>query len=112
MSKHITKNDWNIYSNIINVGNGSSYLLSFQKRKGYNAGLYGWNYDLYVIYCNGKNIAILKGYRVPYKIHDTKLLQRYEEMAYNIISDHSKDYQQQKEEVNELLLQFIKESTA
>jgi len=109
MSKHITRSDWTNYDKIINVSNGLNYLLHYQKRIGYNAGVYGWNYDLYELSVNGESVAILKGYRVPKKMHSHDLMQKYEELAYNIISDYKKDYQQQKEEVNELLLQFINE---
>ncbi len=37
-------------------------LFAYDYKVGYNAGIYGWNYDLYVI--NG--ISIVTGYNVPY----------------------------------------------
>lgn len=47
-------------------------LFASEYKVGYNAGVYGWNYDLYEI--NG--VDIITGYRVPYKNFENKEVKR------------------------------------
>ena len=53
-------------------------LLMFTRRVGYNAGVYGWNYDVYIV---GDDV-IITGYR-PFNAEkiDYDLLKEYEEEA-------------------------------
>ena len=60
--KDIQSNYW-CYS----VNDGKlQYLLSYTKSAGYTSGVYGWNADIYLFYCD--DIAIVTGYR-PFGEH-------------------------------------------
>ena len=75
INKKITRNDIN-KNNMVALGYcecqtvlnmfGDSFKI------GYNAGVYGWNYDLY--YVNGVNIVT--GYRVPYTEYSNRELKK------------------------------------
>ena len=43
-------------------------LFGYDYKIGYNAGIYGWNYDLYEI--NG--VSIVAGYNVPYRQYNNR----------------------------------------
>ena len=58
------------------------YLLSGIDAVGYNAGINGWNYDVYII----GNIGILTGYRVPNKYPRAEKIEEYEQEASKIVS--------------------------
>lgn len=55
-------------------------LLSGVDPIGYNAGIYGWNYDVYVI----GDVCILTGYRVPDKYPRATKAKEYKRKAYKI----------------------------
>ena len=55
-------------------------LLSGVDPIGYNAGNYGWNYDVYVI----GDVCILTGYRVPDKYPRAAKAKEYKRKAYKI----------------------------
>lgn len=63
--KRITRNDIN-KNNMVALGYCQCQtvmnLFGYDYKVGYNAGVYGWNYDLYNI--NG--VSIVTGYNVPY----------------------------------------------
>lgn len=80
------KNNYNIILNIpyCNMQN----LLKYKRPLAYNAGTYGWNYDLYNIVTSKNNsIAILTGYRTPATNRNINynfdLIREYEQKAYN-----------------------------
>ena len=77
------------------------YLLRGHNRIGYNSGVYGWNFDTYVI---GK-YAISTGYRnVPgARIADTETVSKYENAARLIWENHTLDYSEQCKRVDILL---------
>ena len=56
----------------------AQYLLMFTRRVGYNAGIYGWNYDVYIV---GDDV-IITGYR-PFNAEKIsyELLKEYENKA-------------------------------
>lgn len=58
------------------------YLLSGIDPVGYNAGIYGWNYDVYII----GDVGILTGYRVPNKYPRAAKVEEYEQEASKIVS--------------------------
>lgn len=58
------------------------YLLSGIDPVGYNAGINGWNYDVYII----GDIGILTGYRMPNKYPRAVKIEEYEQEAYKIVS--------------------------
>lgn len=57
-------------------------LLSGVDPIGYNAGIYGWNYDAYVI----GDVCILTGYRVLKKYPRATKIEEYEQEASKIVS--------------------------
>lgn len=57
-------------------------LLSGIDAVGYNAGTYGWNYDVYII----GDVGILTGYRVPNKYPRAAKVEEYEQEASKIVS--------------------------
>ena len=56
----------------------AQYLLMFTRKVGYNAGIYGWNYDVYIV---GDDV-IITGYR-PFNAEkiDYNLLKEYNDEA-------------------------------
>lgn len=69
-----------LYDNIIKIGyNAAQHLLKDHDATYYNAGVYGWNYDVYVV---GPNTVIVTGYRPFGNIAPTyKLVNQYDELA-------------------------------
>ena len=47
-------------------------LFAYEYKIGYNAGVYGWNYDLYTI--NG--VDVVTGYGVPYQKHSNEKIKK------------------------------------
>ena len=93
----MTKND--LKGTIINTGyRGLQKLLVYHEPIGYNAGYWGWNWDVYLV----DGIYILDAYRnVPASAirPHYKLMQEYNNLGYGA----------SEEEREELLKQFIKE---
>ena len=84
------------------------YLLSFQNKIGSNAGVYGWNYNIYAV--NG--VAICTGYRgMPGVSVDHKIITKYERKAEKIRRDWSIPYEKQVKKINNLLYKFLEEVT-
>jgi hypothetical protein len=82
------------------------HLLQYQNKIGYNAGVYGWNYDIFALDCN--NIAICTGYRgMPGKNIDHAIIKKYEEKARKISSDYAIPWDKKKTKINKLLDKFI-----
>jgi len=81
----------------------AQYLLNYSRKVGYNAGVYGWNYDVYIV----GDDTIITGYR-PFKCKkiDSYLLKKYEAEAREAQYEEGKDV---KETVNTLLLELLKE---
>ena len=75
----------------------------------YNAGVYGWNFDAYVIYSDSESVAITTGYRnmcgdsIPYE-----LIEKYDKNAREILKTmwSNPGYRKQLEENRD---NFIKE---
>lgn len=57
-------------------------LLSGIDAVDYNAGIYGWNYDVYII----GDVCILTGYRAPEKYPRAEKIEEYEQEASKIVS--------------------------
>lgn len=75
--KRMTRND--LQGNIVRIDYNKMYfLLSFEYPDGYNAGKYGWNYNVY----NFNNITIVTGCRnlTGVKI-DNDIIKPYEDNA-------------------------------
>lgn len=78
-------------------------LLKYQEPVNYNAGTFGWNWDLYDI----DGVAIVTGYRnLPAGIKNYNLNSVYEAKAKNI-RDNDLSYEKKAEAANKLLKEFI-----
>ena len=80
------------------------YLLYFHSPIFYTCGVYGWNYDTYIIgdYVINTGYRGMFGYSVDYD-----LSREYELKAEKIIADYSIGYEKQKELVDNLLMEYL-----
>ena len=96
------------YPNILGVSYCAlQWLLKYQEPFGYSARAEGWACDYYDV----GGLLISTGYG-PLNGNceaDYDLIKRYDDAARGIVCDYSKDYNQQKEAINKLLDQFVKE---
>lgn len=89
---------------VLRVGaDALQHLLNNHEPVGYNAGVYGWNWDVYVVY----NVVIIAGHRnlpgvVPYGYRE-----RDAEARAILLSDAP--YQDRAEAVEALLMRFCRE---
>ena len=97
------------YDQIVGISD-AQYLLKFEEPIAYSTRVEGWACDYYDV----EGVLISTGYS-PLDSRKTKcnyaLVHGYDEQARNIINDYNKNYEQQKEEVTQLLIQFIEEIT-
>lgn len=103
----ITRNDLYNFGakKIIAIGYCNAWsLLNQEDRIGYNAGVYGWNYDAYYI----DGVIITTGY-CPIGEHvNYDLLQEYETRAEKVLSyDNKAPYDEKAAEVKRLLREFV-----
>lgn len=105
--KHYTRNEINRrFKNVIAIPYcDAEFLLKPYDRIGYNAGVLGWNFDVFEI----GNTAILTGYRnMTGTRPDRDILKDYETRARAIYEDRARlDYEKQLVEIKELLWAFI-----
>ena len=105
MKKHITRN--NLKNETVIVVKDIQHLLFYKKPYGYNAGVFGWNYDVYnvndLVVCTGDR-TIRGDYQVNYI--DCK---KYDDLAREIVNSWDLNYEEKKPLVNELLNNFIEE---
>lgn len=97
----------NNFNKVYSVGYcDMQYLLRYQNRIGYNTGIYGWNFDVYVV----DGIAICTGYRnTPGQRIDYDILKKYEKRAEKIAKDYTITYVSAKNRINKLLQKFMEE---
>ena len=109
--KHITLNRINdIYDVVVATGYCNlQHLLVHNNATYYNAGVYGWNCDIYTFLHKGKRIAIVTGYRNLRGVRlDYDVVKEYDDKAQNIISwEYKASYEQKRQEINELLNSFL-----
>lgn len=80
-------------------------LLSYQTPVAYNAGVYGWNAD---IYNPAPGVAIVTGYRPCGGIEpDYETLRDYERRASAIVNSREIPWENRAASVNALLAEFI-----
>lgn len=97
------------YKNIITIGYCNiQSLLYFENAIAYNAGVYGWNYDVYQI---NNNTCICTGYRPVNGMRiDYNIQEKYENKARKILyGDNKYKYETKKRKIQELLNQFVTE---
>ena len=97
------------YKNVICVGYCQAQdLLRGKNPIAYNAGVYGWNADIYDV--NG--VAIVTGYQPFGNIRpDYDTIKKYEDEARRICCNSWINYQKMIDQVDKLLNQFIEEVT-
>ena len=103
MKFHVTRKEIKEnYYRVLQTGYCSmSHLLMGKQPIAYNAGLYGWNFDLYDV--NG--IAITTGYRNMVGMAINPMEE--EKQAENIWNDRSLSYADKLEKIDNLLMNVI-----
>lgn len=85
------------------------HLLKYCSPVAYNAGVYGWNYDVYTFEQYSTNIAICTGYRCPPGITvERDIYVKYEDAAKEIIYGNG-SYDQVKEKLDHLIRELLDE---
>lgn len=92
------------------------WILRRYEASAYNAGVYGWNCDIFRFYHNNKTICITTGYRnTRGKKVDYHTTEKYNALAKNICSfgspEYISDYAKQSEELDRILHEFLEEIT-
>ena len=108
MKTRITRQEARGNAGTLRIGYAEAQsLLRFQNAYGYNAGVYGWNFDSY--YVNG--VVINTGYRGTVgKYVDYELLRKYESKASALQSKSNLTYNQIKAYTTRLLNNFIRKA--
>ena len=85
------------------------YIMKYEEPSYYNAGVYGWNCDIYCDYA--KDIAITTGYRnMTGKRISTELIEKYSEIAKEITKNSfAKPFEEIKKALDENRENFFKE---
>ena len=88
---------------IVSIGYcGAQWLLSNHEPVAYNAGVYGWNYDVYRV----GQTYIVTGYR-PIKGTVYANTREYEKQAEDIISKRYFTYDEKCERIESLLREYL-----
>ena len=86
-------------------------ILYFENPRFYTCGVYGWNFDAYVIEHKGQEICITTGYRSMIYSDKQKInydtVKEFDKKALKIIYDNTISYDNKKNAVNTLLHEFI-----
>ena len=76
----------------------------------YNAGLYGWNCDIYVDYT--RDIAITTGYRnMAGRMIPDELIKKYSKIAEEITSNYARPYEETRAKLQKKSLQTTQDLT-
>ena len=82
-------------------------LLKNQLRIGYNAGTFGWNYDVFSL---NENVALRTGYRnMPGKEIPTNITSYYNKRAEEIFHNPILSYEEKNKNLSELIDQLVDE---
>lgn len=109
--KHLTRNEIRRqYKTVIQLGYCDIYELTRQLKKiGYNAGVYGWNYDAFEL---DWDTCIITGYRTFSKGTirlSSEFIQNIENKTKKIIDDNYSNYDEQLEQIDLLKNEFLRE---
>lgn len=98
------------YVTVIKVGYCDlQWLLYYDNPIAYNAGVYGWNCDIYEI---TPTIAISTGYNPFGNIRaPLEICRKYDEMAEHIVNVYKKPFEEKRSELRNLLNELVKEVT-
>ena len=92
---------------VINIGYcAAQYLLYFNNPTAYSSGTYGWNCDFYQL---TPAIVIATGYRTGGKLVEYAIVEKYDNLAAEIIGNKTISWDEKKSLANELLEKFVKE---
>lgn len=80
---------------------GLQYLLSYKEPLAYTSGVYGWNYDVYML----DGLTICTGYRNMLG-EKAKDVEKFENKARDVVNSN-RSYNEKKEMIEHLLEQFI-----
>lgn len=95
-------------SKVINIGYcAAQNLLWFNEATAYSSGIYGWNCNFHQI---NQNVVIATGYRVAGKLVNYTIVEKYDNLAAEIISNKTISWDDKKSQVNNLLEKFVKEA--
>lgn len=85
------------------------YIMRYTEPDYYNAGVYGWNCDIYTDYT--RDIAITTGYRnMTGRMIPSELIEKYSEIAKEILKNtFAKPYEEIKKELDANKENFYKE---
>lgn len=97
------------YKNIISVGYCDlQTVLRYEDSKYYNAGVYGWNADIYQI---DNDTVIVTGYRPFGNIKTSyEVTRKYEEEARKVVTNTPFGSEEREVKIKELLAKFVKEN--
>lgn len=109
--KHLTKNEIRRqYKTVIQLGYCDLYELTRNLKKiGYNAGIYGWNYDVFEL---DWNTCIITGYRTFDKgtIRLTSdFIQYMDKKANEITNNNNCNYEEYEKQMDSLKNEFLRE---
>ena len=86
------------------------YLLYYTEARFYTSGIYGWNFDAYIVRVGDIDFCITTGYRGMIHDFEEKNVHQYNDEAKKVLNNSELSYEEKKEKVNKLLQQFIKET--
>ena len=107
--KHLTRNEIRRqYKTVIQLGYCDIYELTRQLKKiGYNAGVYGWNYDVFEL---DYDTCIITGYRT-FRKGTTRLTSEFtqymDKKANEITNNNNRNYEELEKQMNSLKNEFI-----
>lgn len=81
----------------------AQHLLSCTQPIGYTCGVYGWNFDVYLLYVKGERVWLCTGYRGMVGERLDEKVEPYEKEAEQILRDWSNGYEDRRDKVNALL---------
>lgn len=86
---------------------GMQHLLYNHAPVAYTCGVYGWNFDVYSV----DGVTICTGYRgMVGKSVDYELLQEYETEAERIVYNYKIPYEERKDRIEALLIEFLQKA--
>lgn len=96
------------YNTILSIGYcNTQYLLKYENEYAYSTRAEGWACDYYVV----GNVCISTGYSPIGKSVNYDLTKKYEDQAREISCNYNLKWEEQKERIHELLVEFVNEAT-
>lgn len=83
------------------------YLLHFADVRYYTCGVYGWNFDAYIVRVDNTDYCITTGYRGMIREFTARNVHLFDERAKKYVTARDLTQEEKKAKVNELLTKFI-----